>query len=399
MVSNILILSKCASPGFKVHPCLSRTLLLSVLDSSHRQVLLETHLRNHSLQWGSVCHMPPLEASSKPDFGVHSTPAFASSLVTPAFGVSLIVFKAKEEKMAVDGAYLAYLAVLLASFYENVMELRVASSCKLLKAGTLSSGRFMYVLPGVYKIKKLFNFGSEKKLQKSIAIVHKFADDIIKSIMYAKEEKTEEDLLSRFMGNSEYSPEFHRNILTKLETIRSRPVKSYGEFYNFDELRQMNYLHVAISEGLRLYPPVLVDTKACLQYDVLHDGTFVGKNWFVTYHTYAMGRIENIWGKDCSEFMPERWLEEDNGEQNVVCRQKNSFKYPVFHGGPRICLGKEMMYTQTKLVAATIIKMFEVEVIAASTNKVVEEKSPPEHVLSLTMRMKDGLMVRLIRKR
>nr|GEZ65182.1 cytochrome P450 94A1-like [Tanacetum cinerariifolium] len=159
----------------------------------------------------------------------------------------------------------------------------------------------------------------------------------------------------------------------------------------------MNYLHAAISEGLRLYPPVPVDTKACLKDDVLPDGTFLGKDWFVTYHTYAMGRMESIWGKDCCEFRPGRWLEEDNGA-NVVCRQENSFKYPVFHGGPRICLGKEMAYTQMKLVAATIIEMFEVEVIAASTDKVVEEKSPPEHVLSLTMRMKDGLKVRL-RKR
>ncbi|GJS69007.1 cytochrome P450 94A1-like protein [Tanacetum coccineum] len=299
------------------------------------------------------------------------------------------------------------------------------------ETATLSSGRFMYVLPGLYKIKKLFNFGSERKLKKSIATVHKFADEIIKSRMDAKNEKTEEDLLSRFMGNSEYSPEFLRDIiisfilagrdttssalawffwilsfhndvkvkiLKELETIRSRSGKNYGEFYNFDELRQMNYLHAAISEGLRLYPPVPVDTKACLKDDVFPDGTFVGKDWFVTYHTYAMGRMESIWGKDCREFRPGRWLEEDNGERNVVCRQENSFKYPVFHGGPRICLGKEMAYTQMKLVAATIIEMFEVEVIAASTDKVVEEKSPPEHVLSLTMRMKDGLKVRL-RKR
>nr|GEX48955.1 cytochrome P450 94A1-like [Tanacetum cinerariifolium] len=325
------------------------------------------------------------------------------------------------------------------------------------EAATPCSGRFMYVLP----------------------------DHIIKSRMDAKDEKTEEDLLSRFMGNSEYSPEFLRDIiisfilagrdttssalawffwilsfhndvkvkiLKELETIRSRSGKSYGEFYNFDELRQMNYLHAAISEGLKLYPPVPVDTKACLKDDVLPDGTFVGKDWFVTYHTYAMGRMKSIWGKDCCQFRPGRWLEEDNGANvlvaatiiemfeveviaastdkvveeksppehvlsltmrmkdgprrwleedngaNVVCRQENSFKYPVFHGGPRICLGKEMAYTQMKLVATMIIEMFEVEVIAASTDKVVEEKNPPEHVLSLTMRMKDGLKVRL-RKR
>ncbi|KAI3513899.1 hypothetical protein L1887_12122 [Cichorium endivia] len=292
------------------------------------------------------------------------------------------------------------------------------------EAATLSSGRFMYLLPGLYKIKKLLNFGSESKLQKSIATVHKFADDIIKSRMEEKTEETDEDLLSRFMGKSEYSPEFLRDIvisfilagrdttssaltwlfwilsshpeveqkiLDELKSIRLSSGKSHREFYSFDDLRQMNYLHATISEGLRLYPPVPVDTKSCLKDDVMPDGTFVAEGWFVTYHTYAMGRMENVWGKDCCEFRPERWLEEEeNGGGIMVYRPENPFKFPVFHAGPRICLGKEMAYTQMKLVAATIIETFEVEVVEA-----VDEKNPPEHVLSLTMRMKDGLNVKV----
>nr|GEZ89143.1 cytochrome P450 94A1-like [Tanacetum cinerariifolium] len=138
---------------------------------------------------------------------------------------------------------------------------------------TLISGRFMYVIPGFHKVKKLFNFGFERRLQKLIATVHKFTDDIIKSRMDAKDKKIEEDLLL-----------------------------------------------------------------------------------------------------------------EENSEGNMVYRPDNSFKYPVFRGGLRICLGREMAYTQMKLVAATIIEMFEVEVVATTT-----EKSPSEHVLSLTMRMKEGL--------
>ncbi|KAD5317692.1 hypothetical protein E3N88_17638 [Mikania micrantha] len=290
------------------------------------------------------------------------------------------------------------------------------------EAATLSSGRFMYAFPILFKIKKLLNFGSESKLQKSIATVHKFADDIIKSRIKERA-KQEEDLLSRFMGISEYSPEnlrdivtsfilagrdttssaltwffwilsshpeVERKILEEVKTLRLSSGKSRRECYSFDELRRMHYLHAAISEGLRLYPPVPVDTKACLKNDVMPDGTFVGEGWFVTYHTYAMGRMESVWGKDCGEFRPERWLEmAETGGGTVVCRPENPFKFPVFHGGPRMCLGKEMAYTQMKLVAATVIETLVVEVVA---------EKPPEHVLSLTMRMKDGLKVR-VRKR
>lgn len=293
------------------------------------------------------------------------------------------------------------------------------------EAATLSSGRFMYLFPGVYRIKKLLNFGSEWKLQKSIVRVHRFADDIIKSRMEEMAEKTDEDLLSRFMDKPEFTsellrdivisfilagrdttsaaltwffwllsshPKVEQKILDELKTIRLSSRKSgLEQLYTFDELRQMHYLQAAISEGLRLYPPVPVDTKECLKDDVMPDGTFVGEGWFVSYHTYAMGRMESIWGKDCREFRPERWLEYDESdEKNVVYKPENQFKFPVFHGGPRICLGKEMAYTQMKLVAATIIEMFHVEVVPDAN-----EKNPPEHVLSLTIRMKNGLSVRV----
>ncbi|GLT95689.1 hypothetical protein SLE2022_133570 [Rubroshorea leprosula] len=70
-----------------------------------------------------------------------------------------------------------------------------------------------------------------------------------------------------------------------------------------EELRDMNYLHAAISETMRLYPPVPVDTKACLNDDVLPDRVFIRKGWFVTYHTYATGRMPNIGVKIAMTFV------------------------------------------------------------------------------------------------
>lgn len=237
---------------------------------------------------------------------------------------------------------------------------------------------------------------------------------MIRSRMEQNTETNDEDLLSRFIGKDENSTEFlrdivisfilagrdttssalswffwllsvnpdvERNILKELETIRSSNGKNPGDTYSFEELRDMHYLQAAISETLRLYPPVPVDTKACQSDDVLPDGTCVGKKWFVTYHTYAMGRMESIWGKNCRDFVPERWLE------NGMYRQESPFKFPVFHGGPRMCLGKDMAYIQMKSIAASVIERFEIDV----QNK---EKCP-EHLLSLTLRMKGGLQVKV----
>ncbi|KAF7116611.1 hypothetical protein RHSIM_RhsimUnG0019200 [Rhododendron simsii] len=281
------------------------------------------------------------------------------------------------------------------------------------EAATLSSGRFFYAVPFLYRIKKYFNLGSERRLMKSIATVHEFADNIIRKRLEKKSANTEEDLLSRFIGSTEdHSPEFLRdivisiilagrdttsstltsffwvvssrpditnNILQELKSIRARNAKHIDGPYSFDELREMHYLHAAISEALRLYPPVAINSKLSLNDDVLPDGTTLKKGWFLTYSPYAMGRMESIWGKDCLEFKPERWLE------NGVCKQETPFRFPAFHAGPRICLGREMAYIQMKSIAAAVVERFELDVLNGG--------ECPEHIMSLTIRMKGGLPV------
>jgi len=94
-----------------------------------------------------------------------------------------------------------------------------------------------------------------------------------------------------------------------------------------------------------------------------------------------MGRMESVWGKDCAQYNPERWLE------NGAFRTESPFRFPVFHAGPRMCLGKEMAYIQMKSIAASVMESFEIEA--------VDKDTCPEHVLSLTLRIKGGLAVRL----
>ena len=44
--------------------------------------------------------------------------------------------------------------------------------------------------------------------------------------------------------------------------------------------------------------------------DIFPDGTVLKKGTRLIYVIYAMGRMDGIWGKDCREFKPERWLRE-----------------------------------------------------------------------------------------
>ncbi|OAY85630.1 Cytochrome P450 94A1 [Ananas comosus] len=281
-------------------------------------------------------------------------------------------------------------------------------------AADLSAGRFRYAVPRLWRIKKLLGVGSERRLGESVAAVHAFALEIIRSREKEGRLAGADDLLSRFVANEErYSEEFLRDIVISFllagrETTSSAlswffwvlsswpdverrildELRSVGggggELLGFEELREMQYLHAALTEAMRLYPPVPVNSTEAKEDDVLPDGTAVRKGWFVSYNAYAMGRMEAVWGEDCREYRPERWLDGEG-----AFRAESPYKYPVFHAGPRMCLGKEMAYIQMKSVAACVVGRYVFDVVDGRC---------PEKVLSLTLRMKDGLPVRVRRR-
>uniref|UniRef100_A0A0E0J9V1 Cytochrome P450 n=1 Tax=Oryza nivara TaxID=4536 RepID=A0A0E0J9V1_ORYNI len=149
--------------------------------------------------------------------------------------------------------------------------------------------------------------------------------------------------------------------------------------------RRARVLHAALCETMRLYPPVAWDSKHAAEDDVLPDGTRVGRGDRVTYFPYGMGRMEAIWGADAGEFRPGRWLAAAAAGGGV-----SPFKYPVFQGGPRTCLGKDMAFVQMKFVASAVLRRFELRPVAP--------EGSPEFVPLLTAHMAGGLKVTVRRR-
>ena len=155
-----------------------------------------------------------------------------------------------------------------------------------------------------------------------------------------------------------------------------------------EKLNSMVYLQAALSESLRLYPSVPTDFKHVEKDDVLPDGNRLLKGQRFIYSIYSMGRMESIWGKDCLEFKPERWLLHSTNDK--VLANVSPFQYVAFNAGPRTCLGKEMAYTLMKVVASAILLRYRV-LLAPGHPKVVPKISP-------TLYMKHGLHVTLQRR-
>ncbi|XP_071719050.1 alkane hydroxylase MAH1-like [Rutidosis leptorrhynchoides] len=131
------------------------------------------------------------------------------------------------------------------------------------------------------------------------------------------------------------------------------------KLFSSDELKKLCYLHGALCEALRLFPPVPINPRTTKEADILPSGIRVNKNTKIMLHLYAMGRMETIWGQDCLEFKPERWLSRRGGEIKHV----PSYKFSAFHAGPKACLGKDISLLQMKIVAASIIYNYTFEVM------------------------------------
>jgi cytochrome P450 len=150
---------------------------------------------------------------------------------------------------------------------------------------------------------------------------------------------------------------------------------------SLEKLDKLVYLHGAICETLRLYPPVPFQHKCAIKSDVLPSGHYVKPNTKLIYSLYAMGRMEQIWGHDCLEFKPERWISDKGKIIHIP-----SYKFIAFNAGPRSCLGKDISFIQMKMVAASILWKFHIQV--------VEGHSVTPRV-AIVLRMEHGLKVKV----
>ncbi|PWA85584.1 cytochrome P450 [Artemisia annua] len=284
-----------------------------------------------------------------------------------------------------------------------------------------------------WKFLKLLNTGKEKHLSKSF----KLSDEVFYKFIYEKQEKgtkandvkkeqvEDQSLLTGFMreykdqtGSSGNFEKFIKDTLFNLliagrdttssaltfffyllaknpvaeskirEEIHVQSGIKEGEKwkpFGTKELEKLAYLHGALCEALRLYPPVPINHKVPVEADTLPSGHRVNPGTKVFLHSYAMGRMETIWGQDCLEFKPERWLSKQGGLKHIP-----SYKFTAFHAGPRTCLGKKMSLIQMKFVAAAIVYNYKVELMMGGL--------PITPQASVILQTKHGLMVKVTKR-
>lgn len=170
-------------------------------------------------------------------------------------------------------------------------------------------------------------------------------------------------LLTWFTFELTRHPEVETKILEEIKSVLADPAlmqddeAASGKVGKYLAIvRSSPYLEAALLETLRLHPSVPQDERETVVDDTLPDGTKIPKGTSVSFSPFTAGQCKALWGEDCSEYKPSRWLREDS--QVPVRDAYSQYFFPAFSAGPRLCLGKTLAITEAKLTMIMLLEKF-----------------------------------------
>ncbi|GLD99588.1 hypothetical protein PINS_up008314 [Pythium insidiosum] len=287
----------------------------------------------------------------------------------------------------------------------------------------------------VWKLQRVLNIGNERQMRADLQVINDMVYDIIQQSLARRQRqestKTDEqqprakDIVSLFLDNMHntpdgvsqeveaFEPAFLRDVVVNfLVAGRDTTAQALSWFFvciarhpdvvakirdeidaclsdrktddtpfTPEQVQQLVYLEAALRETLRLYPPVPLNPKQLAKDVVMSDGLYLREGSTVTLHSYALGRLEHVWGADATAFRPERWIDPDTKQ----LRSFSPFKFIAFHAGPRSCLGKNLALLEMKIVLATLLSAWDLA---------VQDADQVSYDFSLTFPIKGALLAR-----
>ncbi len=165
-----------------------------------------------------------------------------------------------------------------------------------------------------------------------------------------------------------------------IQTRVAAEAATLPELPDFSALSRLKFTRDVFREALRLYPPVpmMVRQNQCPEE---FRGRLVKPGAQVVISPWHLHRQDRIW-PDPDTFDPNRWAT----EANRACARD---AYLPFSSGPRVCPGAGFAMVEGPLLLAHLIRAYQFDAVPDRI---------PVPVAHLTVRAKDGIWLRLVRR-
>ncbi|CAK7212888.1 hypothetical protein SCUCBS95973_001613 [Sporothrix curviconia] len=144
------------------------------------------------------------------------------------------------------------------------------------------------------------------------------------------------------------------------------------EDINMKSTARLPYLHAAIEEGMRLYPPAS-ETPPRISPGAEVAGHYIPKGVQLSIYQWATFRSgRNFVAPD--RFAPERWLPPSHPLHDERYDADNKAAFKPFTAGPRDCIGKNLAYAEMRLIMARLLWNFDLHVLAGQDDWIASQK-------------------------
>lgn len=183
-------------------------------------------------------------------------------------------------------------------------------------------------------------------------------------------------------------PSHVKGILKEIEAVLGPTTTAEKpHLLDYDTMKDLPYTQACLSEAIRLHPPVPKNGKRVLKDDVIipqgpnPEGlkpvpVFAGEQ--VGWSDWVMARTPQIWGPDCASYNPHRFLTPDDSQVSGY-RYVNpgQWKFHVFNGGPRLCLGISLANFEALSFVCAVLPLWKIEWATLEEGQVCRDRNPP----------------------
>jgi cytochrome P450 family 110 len=193
--------------------------------------------------------------------------------------------------------------------------------------------------------------------------------DILELLMSAKDENGEglndqelrDELMTLLVAGNETTANAMSWGLYWSHHLRETRQKILQELNNTSDtakIFKLPYLTAFCNETLRIYPVAMLTFPRVAQEDTEILGHAIKKEAILTGCIYLVHQREDLYPQP-KEFRPERFLE----------RQFSPYEFIPFGGGARRCIGEALALFEMKLVLATILSSYQLELVDSQPEK------------------------------